>query len=167
MGRDKPTLTVGGTTLPYFLAEKYSSMGPVCFCVDKKGRFPVVPYDEIVDIYPGCGPLNGIVSAFHQTSEDLIFLTAVDMPGGSVNSVQVLRDAIGDADACLFEGEPLFGLYRRGCLTAAEWCLRTGKNSFRCFLTKVKAVVLPLQGGADLRNLNTPEEYEAYISSWS
>ena len=34
---------------------------------------------ELVDSYPGMGPLNGLYSAFSQTDEDLIFLTATDL----------------------------------------------------------------------------------------
>ena len=164
MGTDKSVLPVGDTTLAFFLAKKYACLGPVCFCVDRPGRFPTAPYGELTDAYPGCGPLNGLVSAFRQTPEELVFLTAVDMPCASAAAVQALREAMGEAEACLYKGEPLFGLYRRSCLAAAERCLREGKNSFRDFLPLVNARLLPVEEGPDLRNLNTPEEYNAYLS---
>ena len=163
MGRDKAMLPSGSTTMALMLAENYKALGPVALSVDRPGRFPAGNYRELADRYPGCGPLNGLVSAFLDTDEDVVFLTATDMPGGDTAAVRELMDALGTYDACIYEREPLFGVYRRSCLDTAQKCLQEGEYAFRKFLRRVNVNVLPLRREEITENLNTPEEYEAYI----
>ena len=62
--------------------------------------------------------------------------------------------------------EPLFAVYSRACLPAAEDCLRAGQKSLRALLDRVKVRYVPPEEltGFDLEriftNVNTPEEYE-------
>ena len=163
MGTDKAMLPLNGMTMALALAKKYESLGQVVFSVDRKGRFPIGEYREMADRFPGCGPLNGLVSVFQETEEELAFLTATDMPAGSLDAVKILLDALGEHDACLFRGEPLFGVYRRNCLPAALECLQEGERSMRGFLCRVDALELTPPGGEELVNLNTPEEFHQYI----
>ena len=163
MGKDKATLPLNGAAMSLTLAEKYSSLGTVAFAVDRKGRFPVGEYLELTDRYPGCGPLNGIISAFSETEEELAFLTATDMPGGNAAAVQELLAQLGDHDACIYRGEPLFGVYRRCCLPAALACLEEGERSMRGFLRRIDVKELVPRSGDVLLNLNTPVEYCRYI----
>ena len=163
MGRDKAMLPVSGESMALWLARKYEALGPVAFSVDRRGRFPVGTYRELEDRYPGCGPLNGLVSAFLETGEDIVFLTATDMPAGDPAEVRYLLERLGEHDACLFENEPLFGVYRRSCLEAARSCLEEKRFSLRGFLERVDALRVPVRCPAMLANLNTPEEYESYV----
>lgn len=164
MGRDKAMLPVDGKAMALMLAEKYAELGPVAFSVDRRGRFPMGEYRELEDRYPGCGPLNGLVSAFMDTEEDVIFLTATDMPGGDPVAVEHLLAHLGEHDACLYEGEPLFGVYRRSCLAPAVKSLEAGEYALRRFLRKVDALELPAPRREILQNLNTPEEYRDFLS---
>ena len=164
MGRDKAMLPIGDEPLALALADKYAALGPVCFAVNERDRFFTGDYAQLVDRYPGMGPLNGIVSAFSERSDDMIFLTATDMPDGDIDTVRYLLENIGEHDACLFEDEPLFALYRRSCLMPALRCLEEGKRSFWAMLRVVKAMCLPKDGRALFTNLNTPEDYRAFIN---
>ena len=163
MGRDKALLELEGQPLSLYVARRMEALGPVAFCVDRRGRFPVGPYRELCDRYPGQGPLNGLVAAFEQTQEELVLLTATDMPSASPEAARRLLEAIGEHDACLFRGEPLFALYRRSCLEPARRCLEQGRRSFRELLKFVDALELE---GDPLRfeNLNTPGDYEQYTA---
>lgn len=164
MGQDKATLPADGTTMALMLAEKYAKLGPVAFSVDRSGRFPAGEYRELADRFPGCGPLNGLVSAFEQTEEDVIFLTATDMPGGDTDSVEYLLSRLGEHDACLYENEPLFGVYRRSCLVPAAESLEAGEYALWRFLRKIDALQLPAEDKNVFVNLNTPEEYRLYFN---
>lgn len=164
MGRDKAMLPVDGKAMALMLAEKYAKLGPVAFSVDRRGRFSTGEYRELEDRFPGCGPLNGLVSAFLETEEDVIFLTATDMPGGDPGAVEHLLAHLGGHDACLYENEPLFGVYRRSCLAPAVESLEAGEYALRRFLGKVDALQLPAERREILQNLNTPEEYRAFLS---
>ena len=165
MGRDKATLPINGKTMSLTLAEKYKPLGPVAFSVDRKGRFPVGEYMELPDHFPGCGPLNGIISAFLDTEENVVFLTATDMPGGDTETVHMLLRRMEDCDACILRGEPLFGVYRRSCLSAALDCLKAGQYSLRVFLERLRVRELDYENKETTVNLNTPEEYSRYIEN--
>lgn len=165
MGTDKATLPVDGVAMSLMLAEKYISLGPVAFSVDRRGRFPTGEYLELEDRYPGCGPLNGIVSAFSETEEEIVFLTATDMPGGSAEAVKELLRYLGQHDACIFRGEPLFGVYRRCCLGAAVACLEEGERSMRSFLRRIDVAEIESACPNIFANLNTQEEYRRFLDN--
>lgn len=164
MGRDKALLELNGRPMSLALAERYAELGPVAFCVDREGRFPVGPYRELCDKFPGQGPLNGLVSAFLETEEGSILLTATDMPGGTAAAARKLLDALGAYDACIYRGEPLFGVYRRSCLDAARRCLEEGKRSFKDLFSQIDVLRLEAPEEGLFQNLNTPEEYKAYAA---
>ena len=164
MGRDKAMLPVGNDkTMAMTLAERYAALGPVCFSVNEHGRFFTDGYEQLIDRYPGQGPLNGIISAFTDREEDLIFLTATDMPDGDADAVRYLLENIGSHDACMYEDEPLFALYRRSCLAPALQCIEEGRRSLHAMLRQVDALYLPKGDQTLFTNLNTPEEYRLFI----
>ena len=121
MGRDKAALPWAGSTMLQSLIDRYAtSLGPVAVSVNKAGRFAFSGAAELVDRYPDMGPLNGILSAFDQSGEDLVFLTATDLPFGDPALVRRLEELMGEADACVMRRgvkgiEPLFALYHRRC----------------------------------------------------
>lgn len=164
MGRDKALLELNGRPMSLLLAERYAELGPVAFCVDREGRFPVGPYTELCDKFPGQGPLNGLVAAFEDTAEELVLLTATDMPGGRPAAARVLLETLGEHDACIYRGEPLFGLYRQSCLEAARNCLAEGKRSFKDLFSRIDVRRLDVPEEGLVQNLNTPEDFAAYTA---
>ena len=164
MGRDKAALPMGDRIMALALADKYAPLGPVYFSVDRIDRFDAGGYGQLEDLYPGQGPINGIVSAFRNTDADMIFLTATDMPAGDMQAVRLLTERIGSHDACLYENEPLFALYRRSCLEPAVACMERGQRSLRGLLARVDALRLPAGNRDIFINLNTPSEYARFIN---
>lgn len=163
MGRDKALLPLDGEAMSLRLAERFSALAPVYFSVDRAGRFPLGDYGELVDVYAGQGPLNGIVSAFRETDAAYALLMATDMPKASPAAAVRLVESIGAHDACLYGNEPLFALYHRRCLAAAEACLAAGQNAMRGFIDRVDALRLVPEDETVFANLNTPEEWADYI----
>lgn len=170
MGRDKAMLPFGGGTLLQTLIDRYQALGPVGVSVDRSGRFPFCGAVELPDVFPGQGPMNGIVSGFREMKEEVLLLTAVDLPYGDLSLALRLSALRSNADACIVrrgkeEIEPLFAVYSRACLPIAEDCLANGKRSLRALLDSVSVrFVQPEElPGFDLEriflNVNTPEEY--------
>lgn len=170
MGSDKAALMIDGQTMSALLIERYQCLGPVAVAVNEKGRFPCEGAIELVDEYPGHGPLNGIVSAFYQTGAEMIFLTATDLPRGDPELVRRLAGLIGGCDACVIRREdgnlePLFALYRKACRPAAKESIEKGRRSIHAML---KHVNVRYAGERELKdwdldevllNVNTPEDY--------
>ena len=174
MGRDKATLETGQGTMSLMLAKRYAPvLGPVAFAVDTAGRFDCGSFMELPDAFPGCGPMNGLYSAFTHTQEDYVFLTATDMPYGDPTLAEHLLRSIGDGDICTIlhpngHVEPLFSIYHRRCLPTVDECLRSGKHSLleiyhRHPVTKLLTETLT-QWNLEkiLTNVNTPGDYQRY-----
>ncbi len=171
MGRDKAMLPVGGKTMLQYLIDKYSSLGPVAVSVNTQGRFPFEGAMEMVDRYPDMGPLNGLVSAYMESDEELIFMTGTDLPFGDRELVKHLVELMGDAGACIMRRgkkgfEPLFAIYRRTCGEKAAACLSEGRKSIRDILDVVDVRYVESEELPEfdleriLMNVNTPEEFQ-------
>lgn len=171
MGRDKAMLQLDGQTMSSILIKKYSALGPVAVAVNKRGRFPAEGAIELVDDYPGFGPLNGIISAFSKTDAQMIFLTATDLPNGDPRLVEKLCSISAGYDACVIRRsdgnlEPLFALYCRNCLEVAGICIDDGYRSLNSLIKMVNTRYVcedELDGfelDRILVNVNTPDEYK-------
>ncbi len=176
MGHDKALLDMEGGAMSLVLAQRYAGLGPVAFAVDRPGRFDCGGFLELADEFPGCGPFNGIYSAFLKTQEDYIFLTATDMPNGDPALVRRLREEIGDCSACTIlrkNGfmEPLFSIYHRSCFNFARECMETGRNSLLEVFRRLNVRTVPEEELAQwdmeyvLCNINTPKAYRQYRTS--
>ena len=172
MGQDKAGLLLGGETFLSRLIRTYSPAFSVYVSVGAAGKFPLDGAKEIVDIHPGMGPLSGLEAAFYRTDAEAVFLTATDLPFGTLALAQKLLELLGEADACVIrrkdgQAEPAFGIYRRSCLPAVQICLAENRRAFRGLFSHVNVrwVEEPeLQEFSLerlLQNVNTPEEYES------
>ncbi len=170
MGRDKALLPFGESTLLQTLIDRYAAYGPVGVSVNEAGRFAFDGASELPDAFPDQGPMNGIVSGFRSFDAEELLLTAVDLPFGDPALAQRLSELRGDADACVLRTgpkgiEPLFAVYGRACLAAAEECLRSGRRALFALLERVQVrYVSPEElEGFDLTriltNINTPEDF--------
>lgn len=176
MGRDKAELPLGGGTFLSRLVSEYSPAFPVYVSVGETGKFNLYGAGELVDMHPGMGPLAGLEAAFCKTDADVVFLTATDLPFGTLALAEKLVSLLGDADACVIrrkdgEMEPAYGVYRRNCQGAVEGCLAEGRRAVRSMLSKVKVrwaeeaelAEFPLE--RLLQNVNTPDEYEKVLTT--
>lgn len=168
MGRDKATVELEGKTLLERALESWAEFGKsVQLSVGPEDRKVLAPRGirAVADIYPERGPLGGLHAGLAACETELLLLVAVDTPFLTPAIAQALVPAMeeGEADACVYSlagrPQPLFGLYRKSCLPAAEELLAAGENRMNALLRRVETVYLP--GGGVQRffvNLNTPEE---------
>ena len=175
MGRDKATLPYGGSTLLQTLIDRYAALGDVGVSVNEAGRFAFRGAAELPDPFPDGGPMNGIIAGFRRTAADALLLTAVDLPYGDVALALRLDALRGDADACLIRRgvkgiEPLFAVYGRACLAAAEACMAEDRRAMRAMLDRVNVrwvtpgEIPEFDLDRIFLNVNTPEEYRALHS---
>lgn len=170
MGRDKAMLPFENSTLLQYQINKYAKYGPVAVSVNQAGKYPFTGAAELVDPYPDCGPMNGLISAFSVMDASEVLLTAVDLPYSAPALALRLSELRGAADACVLRRgkkgvEPLFAVYGCRCGAAAAACLAKGKKSmFDLFESVNTRFILPeelpeFDLAQILTNINTPEEY--------
>lgn len=168
MGRDKALVELNGRTLLDLALSRWRGFGRMLqLSVGPKERAALAPegVPAVTDVYPERGPLGGLHAGLLACRTDLLLLTAVDSPFVTAELAEGLLAAIGTADACVYtldgQPQPLFGLYRRSCLSAAEELLRAEENKMGRLLRRVDTVYLEADDPAPFRNLNTPAELAA------
>jgi len=174
MGRNKALLYLGNKTFLSHLIDLYSEAFPVYVSVAEAGRLSWSGAEEIPDLHPGKGPLAGLEAAFVRTGADHIFLTATDLPFGTVPLAKELLKRISDFDACVIRRndgkvEPMFAVYGASCFPYIQAMLKEDKRAVHELLDRVRVrwVEETELFGYDLDhilcNVNTPEDYQKAI----
>ena len=162
MGRDKSQLPWNGTTLAEAIAREVAKAA---------GNVTLVGNERmgIADLYPGEGPLGGIITALEHSKADWNLVVACDMPFANARFLRGLLEAArkGDADALLPRGpsglpEPLCAVYHRRALAAILARFAGGIRKITDALEGLKVVSLEVTEVALFQNLNTPEDWAAH-----
>lgn len=166
MGTDKPLLAIGGQTM---LSRAAAFWRPLCaevlLAAGRDGHFQEIPEGvrQVFDQFPNCGPLGGVHAGLLAMETEYLIVSAVDMPYLERAAAQALLDAGRNHDACVYrlEGrpEPLFGLYRRTCLPAAEAQLQEGRLAMSALLQRLDTVFLETDRPDLFVNVNTPDAF--------
>ncbi len=165
MGRDKALLRWGEETLLERAVRFWRASGRVdrvLVAEGAPGHFPALPPGALAvpDRAPGRGPMEALVSAFLASGAELLYVSAVDMP--NLTAKAILPPPEHDAAVYRRPGrvEPLFGVYRRSVLPAAEGLLERGRGGMSDLLAAVKTdyYYTPPCLERVLQNLNTPAD---------
>jgi molybdenum cofactor guanylyltransferase len=189
MKADKARLDVGGKTLlehvlaqvePYF-DEVLISISPGQDVPLSSGartsrrRRPALasgtpsPRLRIVrDETSGLGPIGGLLAGLKAARNDACLAVACDIPEVPSPLLRSLARAAGDADIAVAVDpaghfEPLCAVYRRPIVPAVESLLETGERSLLPLYRICRTAVVRLGDARRLTNLNTREDYEAYL----
>jgi len=170
MGTDKRLLLIGGQTMIEKVRDQLCGrFKRIIISANDPEKLRFLGLEVVPDRFPRQGPLMGIASALEASKSELNFVVACDIPHIDIHLVeQMLAEAeSGGADVVIpvTSGgriEPLFAVYRRSVLEAANSVLASGKRRISDLfdLCKVKYVTL---SEADVpANLNTQAEYEQF-----
>ena len=165
MGRDKALLPYRGGSLAGAVARAVECAAGRVTLVGNPG------IGGIADLYPGEGPLGGILTALHHTTAEWNLVVACDMPGISSELLGRLLEAAEEsgADALLPSGpsgkvEPLCAVYRRQSLEQMEANFARGIRKVTAALEGLATVRLAVPELAPFQNVNTPEDWEPYAA---
>lgn len=170
MGQDKATLPLEGDTLLNRAIEFWKKAlpgAPIYASIGSPNHQVSLPegVTPIYDLVPQKGPMGGLHAAFHQIPQELIWVSAVDMPLLARDGVALLNQKRCHCeDACLFtrdgQPEPLFGLYRNTCLPEVETMLSQEDYRMTALLSRFRTTLVPLKQADWVRNVNTPEDMD-------
>jgi molybdopterin-guanine dinucleotide biosynthesis protein A len=135
--------------------ELYSALG-----------FPVIP-----DLYPGEGPLGGILTALRHSRKTWNLITACDMPELDTKLLARLLDAAERAGADVVlpvtpdgRAQPLCAVYHSNCMPALHFAFSSGVRAVAGALAALRVLRLPIEELWQFQNVNTPEDWAAYAS---
>jgi len=169
MGAEKAAVDVGGSTMFDLVAAALRNGG--CNSVVGIGASSRTFCDHIDDMYPGAGPLGGLLTALnHATTQgaERVVVLACDMPGLTGHVISALLDAPGARDRIVVaEGhriEPLCAAWPVALADAVSAMFNSGERSVAVVLDRLDPISVPIEPNA-LANVNTPEDLLNFIEA--
>jgi len=168
MGADKSLLTLDGRPLIAHLAAQLTPHFPeVLVSGNDPSKFAFLGLPVIPDEVPDQGPLMGILSSLRAAREELVLVVACDLPEVDLTFVGELLALARAAEIVMPVGvdgrlEPLFSVYRKRVAGHAAELLAQGRRRITDLLPGLVVARPPMPAGWYF-NLNTPEDFEAYL----
>jgi molybdenum cofactor guanylyltransferase len=167
MGTDKGWLAIHGISQREFVFNLLSGVCTRVFTSCNIDQQIGSNLNPIVDRYPVRGPLNGILSAFHEYPTNAFFAIAVDMPAITKRALQLLisnRDPSKLA-TCYYNSdkswpEPLLTIWEPSAYPSLVKFYATDESPMK-FLRTHDVCMVQVRSTAIFRNVNTPEELRA------
>jgi molybdopterin-guanine dinucleotide biosynthesis protein A len=169
MGRDKALLPFRGSTLAQAIAAAVETAAGNVSLVGSPLRHGHVGHRIVPDIYPGEGPLGGILTALAGSTADWNLIVACDMPGLSAGFLRQLLDAArhADTDVLVPTGpsgcmEPLCAVYHRRSRQGLDTAFAAGVRKVAAALEEVRTAPWYVPEVVYFQNVNTPENWALY-----
>lgn len=169
MGRDKALLPFQGRALVEHVASQARGVTDNITLVGETSRYANLGYPVIEDIFPGRGPLSGLHAALTSTDFEWNLILACDMPQVTAEFlVQLMaRAEAGQASAVIPVGpdavpQPLCAAYHRRCVDLVARALENRVHKVTEGLAALDIDFWPVPHSHYFRNLNTPQEWDAY-----
>ena len=169
MGRNKALLPFHGATLAQVVAAAVKSAAGTVELVGGPQPIAGNEFGVVRDLYPGEGPLGGILTALQHSRADWNLIVACDMPGLRVDFLSELLDAAGqrECDALVPIGpsgllEPLCAVYHRNASQGLHSAFARGVRKIASALEEVRLVTWPVSEISCFQNVNTPEDWAPY-----
>lgn len=170
MNQDKALLPVGEETLiEYILEQIKSRFTDTILSVSESDKFKFLNHKLVVDEKQGYGPLMGIKSALAVTAHEKNFVIACDIPKIHIKLLDkiLLKGQNFDIVVPVSPNgriEPLFAVYSKCILSQMEQLIKNNVHSLLPLFKICKTGYVKLDTNSLLKNLNTREDYEAFLS---
>jgi molybdenum cofactor guanylyltransferase len=121
MGTDKALIELDGTALVMRAvnALEAAAAEPVLIVGGDSTAFVALGLTPIADLWPGEGPLGGIITALEAQSTDVVMVLSCDLTDASAIAVRSVVGALGEADVVVpvveGHGQWLHTAWRRRC----------------------------------------------------
>ena len=171
MGTDKALLEINGKNFIDILCEELDCFEEKIIARGNRSEIAAVSWEIISDIYPERGPMGGLHAVLAACSSDAMCCVSCDMPFLQISLVnelcEYLKDGIDAVIAVTTDGRkhPLCGVYRKSVLPILEEQILSDNNRMMAALDKmnVEYVCLDSKNSQQLKNINTPEDYNDVV----
>ena len=169
MGKNKALLPINGRPMiEHVCAQLRNQFDQILVSADEAEKYAFLEWDIVRDRVPGWGPLMGMASALERSANDLNFVVACDTPDIEMPFARHLLFEAKGYDAVVPRTgerllEPLFAVYRKTVLRVMRDLLTAGERRIRPVLDHCKVKYIEWPNSKRPQNLNTLEEYKAYL----
>ena len=170
MGRDKALLPHHGSALAASVAHEVERAAGQCVLVGDPARYEQLGYPVVADLYPGEGPLGGILTALHHTQAEWNVIVACDMPRVTAEFAGRLLDRThGEVDLVSPTGpsgrfEPLCAVYHRRCAAHIQPAFDRGVRKIAEAVEGLRLETVLIPELTLLDNVNTPDDWARYAA---
>jgi molybdopterin-guanine dinucleotide biosynthesis protein A len=165
MGRDKARLPFRGGTLASAVANAVREAAGSAILVGNP------ELGGIPDLYPGEGPLGGILTALHHSSSEWNLIVACDLPEITPALLTRLLDAAEHSGCDVLlprtpggRDQPLCAVYRRSARETIEARFQAGIRKVTTGLEGLAVDHLEVSEVLQFQNVNTPEDWAHYVA---
>lgn len=120
---------------------------------------------HVPDLWPGEGPLGGIVTALEVARSDVVVVMACDTPGVGSSAPQVLAGSIGRADVALGvvrdRDQPLSAAWQRRVAGSLRHAFESGERAPRRVVDAFDVVRVVLTA-VDVDDIDRPDDVHRY-----
>ncbi|HWB82899.1 MAG TPA: molybdenum cofactor guanylyltransferase [Bryobacteraceae bacterium] len=169
MGRDKALLPYRGGALAESVAQAVAQACGSAVLVGAPERYTKLHFPTIADLYPGEGPLGGILTALHHTSANWNLVVACDMPEITAEFLDYLMNAAERlASGILLPAspsglpQPLCAAYHRNVQAALAAAYARGIRKVTAAFEGIPVTRMTVPEMTPLQNVNTPEDWAGY-----
>lgn len=171
MGRDKSLLDIDGKPMVQHIVDQLRPLfNSIVIGANDPLKYRFLGLPIVADREADQGPLMGILSTLAQSPFDRNFIVGCDIPAIHRPFVREMISLAADADIVMpvtAEGrhEPLYAVYRRSIIPAAELILNRGGRRVVELFDHARVRFVPLPPGDWYRNLNTPQDYQQAVQA--
>lgn len=164
-GENKALAPIRGEPMVKQVLEVMESVfAPLLMVTNRPEEYAAFNIAVVSDLVPDQGPMGGIVTAFHHSSNDRLFVVGCDMPVLDPSVIRKLIEADERFDAVVpvhdGRGEYLMALYSRTIFDPMREALNRGERSIRKFLSERPNIRwIPLAGNSAY-NVNTRDDLQ-------
>lgn len=172
MGRDKALLPYRGRTLVEAIADEVRHATSSVTLVGAPERYRHLGLPVLSEDFPGCGPLSGVEAALRHSPAPWNLIAGCDMAGVRSEWLnELLTAAAAHPEATIVVPESPDGQLHALCaawhvraLEPVRAALSSHKYKLTDTLFEIGFVSHRAEWSANLRNVNTPEEWEAIVA---
>jgi len=165
MGRDKARLPFRGAELVSAVASAVAKAAGSATLIGHR-ELPSIP-----DLFPGEGPLGGILTALRHSASDCSLIVACDMPEIDAAFLSRLVDRAAQVPGAVIlpygpDGlpQPLCAVYPGSARAGIERHFAAGVRKVTSALEGVPVEPLRVAESSFFQNVNTPEDWAAYAA---
>jgi len=166
MGTDKATYEIDGISMAQRVADAASKAGAteIMFIGGTSARAKKFSGIWKKDLYPGEGPLGGVITALKSASHDAVVVLSCDMPFVTDSVISSLVRALPDAQATVGRTDRLNWLCaawsKQECLKTLESVWKRNERAVHRAAVLLDVAEVPVPAVA-VRNINSPADLVA------
>lgn len=101
MGFNKAEAEFSGESMLIRMIDKLKEVTPNIFVSSGTANYPNIPWPQIPDEYPQCGPLGGIYSVLKATNTSLNLVVSCDIPLVSISLLKFIVTSASGSDSLI------------------------------------------------------------------